>query len=44
MCKDESFSTKAMKNEDLTAIMNELTTVERLLDPLGLSNPESTLY
>ena len=44
MCKDKSFSTEAMKNEDITAIMDELTTVERPLGPLGLSNPKSTLY
>ena len=33
-----------MKNEDITAIMDKLTTVERPLDPLGSSNPKSTLY
>ena len=44
MCKDESFSTEAIKNEYITAIMNELTKVERPLNPLGLSNPKSTLY
>ena len=33
-----------MKNEDITAIMDELTTVERPLDPLGSSNPKSALY
>ena len=44
MCKDESFSTEAMKNEDITAIMDELTTVERPLDPLGSLYPKSTLY
>ena len=42
--KDESFSSKALKNEDITAIMNELKTVERPLDPLGSSNPTSKLY
>ena len=42
--KDESFSTEAMKNEDITAIMDKLTTVERPLDPLGSSNPKSALY
>ena len=42
--KDESFSTEAMKNEDITAIMEELKPVERPLDPLGLSNPKSALY
>ena len=44
MCKDESFSTEATKNEDITAIMDKLTTVERPLDPLGSLNPKSTLY
>ena len=42
--KDESFSTEAMKNEDITAIMDKSTTVERPLDSLGSSNPKSTLY
>ena len=28
ICKDESFSSETMKNEDFTAIMGELTTVE----------------
>ena len=42
--KDESFSIKAMQNEDITAIMDKLTTVEQPLDPLESSNPKSTLY
>ena len=33
--KDESFSTEAMKNKDITAIMEELKPVERPLDPFG---------
>ena len=41
---DESFPTEAMKNEDITAIMDKLMTVERPLDPLGSSNPKSALY
>ena len=44
MCKDESFSTETMKNDATTGIMDVLTTVERPLDPLRLSNPKSTLY
>ena len=44
MRKDELFSTKAMENEDITAIMDKLTTVERPFDPLGSSNPKSTIY
>ena len=42
--KDESFSSKALKNEDITAIMEKLKPVERPLDPLGSSNPKLTLY
>ena len=42
--KDESFSTEAMKNEGITALIDELTTVERPFDPLGSSNPKSTVY
>ena len=44
MCKDKSFSTEAMKNKDITAIMYKLTTVEQPLDPLGSANPKYTLY
>ena len=42
--KDESFRPKALKKEDITAIMEELKTVKRPLDTLGSSNPESSLY
>ena len=42
--KDESFSTIAMQNEDITTIMEELKPVERPLDPLESSNPKSELY
>ena len=33
-----------MKNEDITAIMDKLTTVKQPLNPLRSSNPKSTLY
>ena len=35
MCKNESFSTEAMNNEDITAIMDELTTVEQQWNDSG---------
>ena len=44
MCKYEPFSIEAMKNEDITTIMDELTTVKLPLNPLGSSNHKSTLY
>ena len=44
MCKGESFSTEAMKNKEITVIVDELTKIERPLDQLRLSNPKSTIY
>ena len=40
----KQFSSKSLKNEDITAIMKELKPVERPHDPLGSSNPKSALH
>ena len=42
--KDESFSTEAMKNGDITDIMDDLKTMKRPPNLLGSSIPESTLH
>ena len=42
--KNESFPPEAMKNGDITDIMDELATMKRPPNPLGSSIPESTLH
>ena len=41
--KDESFSPEAMKNGDITDIMDELATTKRPTNPFGSLIPESTV-
>ena len=42
--KDESLPPEAMKNGDITHIMDELTTMKRPPNPLGSSIPESSSH
>ena len=42
--KDELFPPEAMKNGDITDIMDELATMKQPPNPLGSSIPESTLH